>query len=225
MYRFFKCNILGGFRVSDLNKNIKQGEYFFVESSFCETSRATKVAIDSKWMTEVSEKEASQFISIPKQINTKFVMSSQVGLRSSNKLAIPDVKETNKKIESRQAERTRKQPIQKQKDEEKPIIPDFNAAERNMRIRQADVMSKGCDEVLKSPIEAKKEYKKLSEENSVQINDFSDEKIVDEQDVKVSDFSNEKIEVIQEIEKKVRRRKRSINFLTPEKVTEINEEA
>lgn len=225
MYRFFKCNILGGFRVSDLNKNIKQGEYFFVESSFCETSRATKVAIDSKWMTEVSEKEASQFISIPKQINTKFVMSSQVGLRSSNKLAIPDVKETNKKIESRQAERTRKQPIQKQKDEEKPIIPDFNAAERNMRIRQADVMSKGCDEVLKSPVEAKKEYKKLSEENSVQINDFSDEKIVDEQDVKVSDFSNEKIEVIQEIEKKVRRRKRSINFLTPEKVTEINEEA
>jgi len=213
MYRFFKCNVLGGFRLSDLNKSIKQGEYFFIDSMFCETSRATKVALESKWMTEVTEKEASQFIEIPKQAKKIVDQVSEIKQTSASKLAIPDVKEVNSKIESRQASRAFKSPMQKQKPEEKPIVPNFNEAERAMRKRQNDVTTKGEDEVIQSPIEIKKEKVKISVQKDEVIKDLVKDISADNTLLSVPDFNEKKEEVKAEIKEQIknksRRRKKS----------------
>lgn len=214
MYRYFKCNVLGGFRLSDLNRNIKQGDYFYIDSTFCETSRAVRAALQSKWMTEITEKEASQFISIPRKVVSGGVQTTEIGPRrsvtSSSQVATPNIQETNKSIESRQTERAfKRQPIQKQKDEDKPATPNFNQAERTMKARQADVMTKGPDEVLKSPVEAKLEAKKQSE---TLIKDLANE-IADNSLLATPNFDEKKqevkAEVSQEIEKRVRRRRRT----------------
>jgi hypothetical protein len=208
MYRFFKCNVLGGFRLSDLNKNVKQGEFIYIETSFCDTSRAVKGALNSKWMTEVTEKEASQFITMPRTIEA--VQITEIGPRKSvvnaSQVAIPNVQDTNRSLESRQAEKAiKKQPIQKQKEEDKAVLPNFNQAERAIKARQADVMTKGPDEVLKSPVEAKKE-------NNV-VKDLAKE-IADNSLLSTPNFDEKKekakIDVGQEIEKRMRRRRKTL---------------
>jgi hypothetical protein len=213
MYRFFKCNVLGGFRLSDLSRNVKQGDYLYIDASFCDTSRAVKAALQNKWMIEVTEKEASQFISIPRQVKLGGVQQTEVGSKravtSANKVAIPNALESNKSLESRQAERNfKRQPMQKQKEEDKPIVPNFNEAERTIRNRQADVMTKGADEVLKSPVEAKKEIVSLVVDDTVK--DLANE--IANDSVSVPNFDDKKQEakneVSQEIEKRVRRRRR-----------------
>jgi hypothetical protein len=230
MYRFFKCNVLGGFRLSDLNRNIKQGEYYYIDSTFCETSRAVKAALQNKWMTEVTEKEASQFISIPKQVSAGGVQLTEVGPKRattiSGHVAAPNIQETNKSIESRQAERSiKRQPMQKQKDEDKPVTPNFNEAERAMRRRQSDVTTKGSDEVLKSPVEARREHTvtvtKQEPTSVVKDNVVKDlvNEIADNSMLSIPNFDEKqqdvKTEVVQEIEKRVKRRRRSIE-------TEVN---
>jgi hypothetical protein len=170
MYRFFKCNVLGGFRLTDLNRKVHQEEFFYVDAHVCDTSRSVKAAINSKWMLEVSNEEASQHIVMPISV----IPSGLRNVEKSNKrvatsVATPDVKEVNKKIESRQADRTfRKQPMQKQKEEDKPIVPDFNAVERKMKERQADVMTKGPDEIIKTPVKLKEEKVEEHKEEKIE---------------------------------------------------------
>jgi hypothetical protein len=209
MYHYFKCNVLGGFRLSDLNRNIRQGDYFYVESSFCETSRAVKAALVNKWMTEVTEKEASQFISVPKQAKTaisQLAMTETLSRSVVNNVATPDVHETNQKLESRQTERSfRRQPMQKQKDEEKPVTPNFNQAEQAMRLRQADVCTKGPDEVLKSPVESKREKqeKVVTITQSECVKDLANE-IADNSMLATPNFDERKTikaELVEEIKK------------------------
>jgi hypothetical protein len=230
MYRFFKCNVLGGFRLSDLNRNIKQGDYFYIDNLFCDTSRAVRAALQSKWMTEVTEKEASQFVSIPKQVSAGGVQQTEVGPRrsvsSSGQVATPNVQETNKSIESRQAERSivKRQAMQKQKVEDKPVIPNFNEAERAMRLRQADVTTKGPDEVLRSPVEAKKEAVVVTRMESVK--DLAKE-IADNSMLSTPNFDEKKdakVEVSQEIEKRTRRRRKiqETTEVAPEVTQEVN---
>ena len=216
MYRFFKCNVLGGFRLSDLNKSIKQGECFYIDSSFCDTSRAVRAALQAKWMTEITEKEASQFVSIPRNINAGGVQQTEVGRKpvSANRVAIPNVAETNENLESRQAKRNfKKQATQKQKEEDKPIMPNFNEAEKTMKLRQADITTKGPDEVLQSPVEAKKEAQVEKKEQTQQtVKDLSKE-IAENEMLATPNFDEKKeaikAEVSGEIEKKVRRRRRT----------------
>lgn len=171
-YRFFKCNVLGGFRLTDLNKNIKQGEFFYVDSHACEASRAAKAALSNNWMIEVTEKEASFHITIPKVINEGGVqnvqMSAKTVMTRNNNVAIPNTTETNRSLESRQAEKTfgiavpdmgkaeksiqNRQAADVNKDAERVATPDFGKAERNIRARQNDVMTKGDkDELIKNP--------------------------------------------------------------------------
>ena len=78
--RFFKCNVLGGFRLSDLNQQIKQGEYFFIDVHVAKTSRAVISALRDKWMIEVSEKEASKNINIPRISPPVFAALSPIAL-------------------------------------------------------------------------------------------------------------------------------------------------
>jgi len=221
MYRFFKCNILGGFRLSDLNRNIRQGEYFFVECSFCDTSRAVRVAIQNKWMTEVSEKEASQYITIPKWAASNEAKISEVAprkiVRTFNQLAIPDVKDTNESLESRQARKVLiKQPMQKQKQDDKPIGPNFNEAERAMKARQADIMTKGPDEVLQSPVESRndtvKDIAKEIADNSMLATPNFDERKAE---------SGKSSSISQEIEKRVRRRRKAEEVSTVPVTSEV----
>lgn len=216
MYRFFKCNVLGGFRLSDLNKNIKQGECFFIETTFCDSSRAVKASLQAKWMTEITEKEASQYISIPRNLNAGGVQERVI--QTINKIAIPNVNETNSEsIESRQADRNfRKQVAQKQSIEDKPIMPNFNEAEKAMKLRQADIMTKGPDEVLQSPVEVKKEAtvknlaKEIADNSMLSTPNFDEKK------------ETIKAEINQDIEKKVRRRRRTTEqTITIEKSAEV----
>lgn len=224
MNLFFKCNVLGGFRLSDVNRNVKQNDYFYIDDQICATSRAIRAALDKKWMVEVSEQEASQHITVPRQASILGVQDTEDGAKrviTTNQLATPNMQGTNSKLESRQAERGR-QPAQRQKVEDKVVIPNFVATEKTMKIRQADVMTKGPDEVLKSPVESRKEQKiEIVKEKSVtkeDINKFlSDQdtiknldKEIDNSLLSVPNFDEKvekKEEIKQEIEKKVRRRR------------------
>ena len=226
MYRFFKCNVLGGFRISDLNRNLKQGEYLHIEKHVCETSRAVKAALEKDWMLEVGEKEASQFISIPRDVNRGGVQVAEIGPRravsSVNKLAA-NTTETNKNLESRQTARSiRRVASAKQKTEDKVIVPDFNKADRAIRNRQEDVMTKGPDEVLKSPVGAEssaRTFRKVEEEKKPEVvvspveadtvKDLSQD-VADNEMLSTPDFNEKKEEVQQEVEKRVRRRRRTI---------------
>ena len=49
-YRYFKGNVLGGFRLVDLNKTVRQGEYFFLDVRTASMSKATAGALKAKWM-------------------------------------------------------------------------------------------------------------------------------------------------------------------------------
>jgi len=133
-YRFFKCNVLGGFRLSDLNKHIKQGEYFFLDSHIAETSRAAVAALRERWMVEISEKEASKFLKVPRE--TTGVQESNVGrkvtINKSAGLAIPNAREVNKSLESRQAEANFS----------KPILPNFKEVEEKQKIERRDSINK-----------------------------------------------------------------------------------
>jgi hypothetical protein len=129
--RFFKCNVLGGFRLSDLNKHVKQNEYFFLDSHIAETSRATYAALRERWMIEVTEKEASQFLSIPKQTSGIQEQNIRRGRSSVSGLAVPNMTEVNKKLESRQAEANFK-----------PVIPNFKEVEEKQKEQRRDTINK-----------------------------------------------------------------------------------
>jgi len=179
MYRYFKCNVLGGFRLSDLNRSVKQNECIQIDSTFCETSRSVRAALGT-WMFEIDEKEYLDYqnrsvLQLKTRIENRNVpvnglvkganinsggvqevgLSQRRMLNVVNKVA-PDVKTTNISLESRQTERAiRRKVVSKQKQEDKPALPNFNQAEQNIRSRQADVMTKGPDETLRSPVETK----------------------------------------------------------------------
>lgn len=137
--RFFRCNILGGFRLSDLNKNIKQGEYFFIDSHVAETSRAVVSALRERWMVEVDEKEASKHIMIPRELAPGGVRQTNIGTKAaknrSEQVAIPDVQTVNKNLESRQSERNKLV-------NQKAITPDFEKVEKTTKERQDDSINK-----------------------------------------------------------------------------------
>jgi len=63
--RFFKCNILNGCRLADIERFVKREEYFYLNSHIACTSRSVNAALNAKWIIEVTEKEASRHITIP----------------------------------------------------------------------------------------------------------------------------------------------------------------
>ncbi len=214
MYRFFKCNRLGGFRLTDLNRKIQTDEYFYFDKYTCDASKGISASLKAKWMTEVTEDEASQYISIPKskvaEEKEEIVLDKKSPLKTS-----VDAKESNKSLESRQAGKNfkPKAPMQKQKEEDRPVIPNFNAAERRMRERQADVTTKGPDELLRSPVQtqARKEVVIEPPKKDVVAN-LAKEIGADNTQLATPNFDEKrqeaKEEISQEIEKRVRRRRK-----------------
>jgi len=109
-YRYFKCNKIGGFRLSDLNKNVIQGEYFQVDSHVAETSRSVIASIKGRWMVEVSASEAKKYFSAIEKIKGGVVSSNVTTKKAKNEsenVAIPNVGEVNKNLESRQSEKNK----------------------------------------------------------------------------------------------------------------------
>ena len=153
MFRFFKCNKLGGFRLSDLSRKIRTDEYFYIDKYVCDTSRSVKAALNAKWMLEVTEEEAAKHNSVVKtpDLHRKDKVTPKLPLSKSS----INAKETNKKLESRQIAKSIKQPMQKQKEEDKVIVPNFVEADKKIKDRQADITTTGKDEILKSPVQAK----------------------------------------------------------------------
>lgn len=193
MYRYFKCNKLGGFRLIDFNRKVCTDEYLYFETHICETSQSVKAALNLKWMLEVSSEEAAKHIQIPE-----------------TKVQKAEVESKKEEVKVQRGSKPR-QPMQKQKEEDKPAIPNFNEAEKKMRERQADISTKGADEVLPSPIQIKKQSNKEKIED-VLINDLSKEVEDIPEGTEVMPDFNEKIEVVEEkkeVKKNSRRKKSS----------------
>jgi hypothetical protein len=96
-FRYFKVNVTGGFRLTDLNKDLKQGQYFYVENDIVRTSKAVQAALRHNWIVEVNSAEASPHIEIvpvkkitplpahlQNKINPTFQSSSQSNLINKN---------------------------------------------------------------------------------------------------------------------------------------------
>jgi len=164
-YKFFKCNILGGFRLSDLNLNVKQGQYFSIDSHVAETSRAAIAALKAKWMVEVDEEEASKHLSITKSKKSKTPDEEKPAINSVGKtgVAVPNIKEVNKKLESRQALR------QKEQESDKVAIPNIAEVEKNIKARDNDSIYKkeAGDKVIESPAAHKQAAKAESDDEGV----------------------------------------------------------
>jgi hypothetical protein len=207
-YRFFKCNVLGGFRLSDLNQGIKQGNYFYLDDHVSKTSRSVQAAIKARWMIEVEEIEASQFIDYPgKQVIKKQQEVEEINVSADCAKVCGSKTE---KLESRQTaaanatpNHLRKQVAQKQTKEDKVAIPNFKEVEITTKQRQQDITTKGKDEVLKSPVEQKKEEfvkdltLEISENDLVSFPNFDEKEKI-------------KNEIKEEISKKISRKKRNL---------------
>jgi hypothetical protein len=196
-YRYFKCNMLGGFRLSDLNLQVKQEQYFHIDSHVAETSRAVQSALKAKWMVEVGLREASKHIDIPRGRRPRILDEAKPAINSVAKtgVAVPNINEVNKTLESRQAAR------QKEQEGEKPAIPNFVDAEKKIKARNEDTLSgnktdnKIIDEVIASPAKAAAEAEKTAakaeadEEGVTTIKSLSK----DEEETTVADDLNTRI--------------------------------
>lgn len=157
--RYFKCNVLGGFRLSDLNKQIKQGEYCYIDTHVAETSRAVVAALRERWMIEVTEKEASKHINIPRispDISTKNgLRETNIGKkgavnRSAN-VAIPNASEVNENLESRQTKANKLEKDENSIESKDGVAtPNVREVEKKVKQRQEDTVNKlGQTEVVK----------------------------------------------------------------------------
>jgi len=137
-YRFFKANIVGGFRLSDLNVNVKQGSYFYLESDAVDVSRSCTAAIRDKWMIEVSEKEACKYLSLPRAVNKAGVQTDALTKHAVKdaSVAIPNVKVVNRSLEVRQAE------AGMVKKPEEVALPNFREVEERNKTKFDDSLNK-----------------------------------------------------------------------------------
>lgn len=204
--RYFKCNIVGGFRLSDVNKNIKQGEYFFLDDHVAEVSRSVSASLRSGWMVEVSEKDASKFL-IKKElpVAVKNQQTTKFGT------AFPEA--TSKKLESRQAEYLVNKDLE-------VAVPDLKVVEKNEKTRAQDTLSK-AEVTTPKKIKASRaketekvaipDFKAVEEKNkiAVEVSVTKDEGMFDNSLVSTPNLAaqNIKQDLEQQIEKKVRRRR------------------
>ena len=218
--RYFKCNVIGGFRLSDINKNIKQGEYFYLDDQITNTSRACIAALKNNLMIEVTEKEASKFIEIPKG-NKKIKVDQKISNRSNSLgTSVHNASITNKSLESRQASKTH--------GVDDVATPKFNVAERNIRNRNNDRIDdeNDTDKVIKSPVTAKKEKvereKKLkrveeqkNKKNKIKLISSLDSETEKKSEVivKLSNDENDDLKIADEV------------LPVPTKITELSKEA
>jgi hypothetical protein len=177
--------MLGGFRLSDLNKNVKLDEYFPIDSHVAETSRAVTAALKAKWMVEVSEDEASEHIFIANKKKSKLpkeekrrsvgrngcatpdfkqvdeIQDKRQKENNSNvRVATPNIKEVNKNLESRQVRN------QKEQDEEKVSVPNVPEVEKKIKSRKEDTIGTG-DKVIESPALSKQAAKAESDDEGM----------------------------------------------------------
>lgn len=71
-FRYFKSNIITGCGIPDISKKIgpadgddSEDEFLYIESSMASNSRGIQAALNHKWILEITEKEAAQYIPIP----------------------------------------------------------------------------------------------------------------------------------------------------------------
>jgi hypothetical protein len=65
MLKYYRCNIIGGFRLTDLNKFIKTGEFFAVDTKVVYASKALAAALKHNWITEVPASEGMSHVVAP----------------------------------------------------------------------------------------------------------------------------------------------------------------
>ena len=159
---FYKCNVLGGFRLTDLKKDVRQGEYFYLETHVAKISKSVQAALKARWMVEVSEKEASIHMKIPSVTGN---IITKDGVRTPNKkkvldIAVPDSKKITRNLESRQTENNKLAVKVKKQEEEQVAVPDFKeVSKRNEeKIKSIKDANKTSTETVALP-----DFKKVAE--------------------------------------------------------------
>lgn len=116
-FRFFKCNIINGCRLSDIERFISREEVFYLNSHIACTSRSVNAAINANWIVEISEKEASQYISIPSYIEP--VQQKQIKFEEKAEHSVDF--QTNKAAYDRYQARLKKLETEKREKTEEPV--------------------------------------------------------------------------------------------------------
>lgn len=206
--RYFKCSIVGGFRLADLNLTVKLGQYFPIDSYVVDVSRAVKAAINSKWMVEVDKEEYdvhnSAKIEVKKKIEPQQASISKLGT------AIPDVKEVNKLLESRQVIR------EKENNTEAVATPNINEVEKHIRDRKEESVwkesggNKIVDNVVKSPAAINKQATR-PKVTEIAKAESDDENITTVKALSKDDddeFEDLKSEITEDLDARIQRRRR-----------------
>jgi len=156
--KYFKCNVIGGFRLSDLNRNVKQGEVVGFEDHVKNTSKAVQAAINVGWLIKT---KSPKKVSDSKDKDDKVTEPIPKNANKSLGMSVPDAKQVNKNLEARQAEEVAKKiPMPDFKEVAKPkkaesssgvSIPDIRQAQKNAYNRQGDNLT-NKDEIIKTVI-------------------------------------------------------------------------
>jgi len=205
---YYKCNIIGGFRLSDLNQQVKQDEVIDVDEHIANTSKAVQAALKAGWLVKVKKPKAKKEDIIKDEKKEKPPKSANKSLGMS----VPDAKTVNKSLETRQAEDiAQKVSSPDMKGNKKPktlepqtgvSIPDIQQVQRNVRDRQKENLN-NKDQIIKTTI--------LKQEDTIEKlakNENMDEGLsVPNFDEKADDQKNEDVEGGQKSPATIRRKR------------------
>ena len=102
LFKYYKSNIVGNLNLPDISRKISQDEVFWLHAHIAEASRSVQSADKYKWILEITEKEASRFITLPAEMNVpkdthKIVDPVNTGVKSNDKVNI----DASKRVEAR----------------------------------------------------------------------------------------------------------------------------
>ena len=221
-FRFFKCNIINGCRLSDIERFVTRDEVFYLNAHIACTSRSVNAAINANWIIEISEKEALKYISIPTfaepvqqkklEIEEKVVHSADL---QTNKAAFDRYQARLKRLEATKIEK------EEIVDESLDIEPGKNENEnlgalqriknRNQKVKNAKKQEK---DFIDDIVDVEREGRKTVAAISKQVNENKTTPKV-EQVVKRS-----KNDLKQELEEKLQKKiteKKTVNVVKEEK--------
>ncbi len=155
---YYKCNVIGGFRLSDLNRQVSQDEVIELEEHVANTSKAVIAAKKAGWLIEAKKPRASS-----KKTEDTDTKKENLPKNPNKSLgtSVPDAKRVNKSLETRQAEEIASKISQPDfKEVAKPkaaepssgvSIPDIQEVQKNASLRQKDNLT-NKDEVIKTVV-------------------------------------------------------------------------
>jgi hypothetical protein len=177
--RYFRCNVLGGFRLTDINKGVKADEIFSIDKYKADVSSSIKAALKSKWLIEISADEASKKIEVAKEDLTVIpdvVVPNEDEVKASQVVQDKVIGPDFKAVEERSKKKAEEARLEGSK--EQVSVPDFSVVEKRMAERRNDTINKGRDEIIKNGNMAKRKKAADGEQPPVSISLAKEESIL-----------------------------------------------